>query len=377
MSDAETGAASDARTAPVAVWQILEKLRGQDLIDWRLAETKGRASIAERKLDIGFPFGWYPVLLSKDLAVGEVKPLRYFSTDLAIWRGEDGQVRMVDAYCRHLGAHMGHGGKVHGNLLECPFHAWRYDGEEGVVKDIPYAKAIPPQVKRKCTRTWHVVEANRWVWMWYHPQDVAPLFDVVHLPEATDPDWTDYDVHEWNVWGSIQNMAENGVDVAHFKYIHGTANVPLGDLRWGDWGRGADVKAKMGTPWGEVDGCISYDTMGPGQSWTRFTGISETLLVACIIPVELDHVHARFCFTQPKAQAEGERAGVAKAIIRDICKQFDQDKVVWDRQMYRANPIICDGDGPIPQFRKYYARYYASSDTTPNGETMSPISAAE
>ena len=46
MSDAETGAASDARTAPVAVWQILEKLRGQDLIDWRLAETKGRASIA-------------------------------------------------------------------------------------------------------------------------------------------------------------------------------------------------------------------------------------------------------------------------------------------------------------------------------------------
>ena len=101
MSDAEIGTASDARTAPVAVWQILEKLRGQDLIDWRLAETKGRASIAERKLDIGFPFGWYPVLLSKDLAVGEVKPLRYFSTDLAIWRGEDGQAvieaRMANA----------------------------------------------------------------------------------------------------------------------------------------------------------------------------------------------------------------------------------------------------------------------------------------
>ena len=44
--------------------------------------------------------------------------------------------------------------------LECPFHAWRYDGEEGVVKDIPYAKAIPPQVKRKCLRTWPVTEAN-------------------------------------------------------------------------------------------------------------------------------------------------------------------------------------------------------------------------
>ena len=139
-----------------------------------------------------------------DLAVGEVKPARYFGQDLAVWRGEDGQARMVDAYCKHLGAHMGHGGKVHGNLLECPFHAWRYDGEKGVVKEIPYAKAIPPQVKRKCTRTWHIREANQWLWMWYHPEDAAPLYDVVHLPEASDPEWTPYDVVEWRIFGSLQ-----------------------------------------------------------------------------------------------------------------------------------------------------------------------------
>jgi hypothetical protein len=147
-------------------------------------------------------------------------------------------------------------------------------------------------------------------------------------------------------------------------------------LRWGDWGRGADVRSKMGTPWGEVDGCISYDTMGPGQSWTRFTGISETLLVACITPVELDHVHARFCFTQPKAQAEGERAGVARAIIRDICKQFDQDKVIWDRQKYEPNALICEGDGPIAQFRKFYSRYYAGPDQAPDSGNVTPLKKA-
>ena len=43
--------------------------------DWRLAEVKDRASVKERNLDIGIPFGWYPVLLSSELAVGEVKPL--------------------------------------------------------------------------------------------------------------------------------------------------------------------------------------------------------------------------------------------------------------------------------------------------------------
>jgi len=369
MSSSDTKAASDARTPPVAVWQILEKLRGQDLLDWRLAPIDNRSSIEERNLDIGFPFGWYAIELSAQLAIGEVKPLRYFARDLAMWRGEDGEVRIIDAYCKHLGAHMGHGGKVHGNLLECPFHAWRYDGNEGVVREVPYSRSIPPQVKRRCTVTYPVTEANRWIWMWYHPEGAAPLWEVERLPECSDPDWTDFDVHEWNVWGNIQNMAENGVDVAHFKYIHGTANVPLGDLRWGEWGRGADVKAKMGTPWGEVDGQISYDTMGPGQSWTRFTGISETLLVACITPVELDHCHTRFCFTQPKAQAQGERAGVARAIIRDICKQYDQDKVVWDRQKFEPNPIICEGDGPIAQFRNYYARYYVEGQGKPRSRT--------
>ena len=54
----ENTAATDARTAPVAVWQLLENLKGQDLLDWRLAPVAGRASIEERNLDIGFPFGW-------------------------------------------------------------------------------------------------------------------------------------------------------------------------------------------------------------------------------------------------------------------------------------------------------------------------------
>jgi len=353
-------ALTDARTAPVAVWQMLAGLKGDALKEWRMAEPRNRAPVADRNLDMPYPFGWYPILLSSELAVGEVKPLRYFSTDLVVWRGEDGAVRMLDAYCRHLGAHMGYGGRVEGNMLECPFHAWRYDGS-GVVHEIPYAKVIPPQVRRPCDRQWPVAEANRWIWMWYHPEGAAPQWEVAHVPEASDPDWTDYDIQEWYVWGNIQNMAENGVDAAHFKYIHGTATFPDYKFEWNGHRRAAYVDAKLGTPQGEVDGRIAYETVGPGQSWTRFTGISETLLVACLTPVEKDKIHARFCFTQPKSQAEGPMAGLARAIIKDICKQFDQDKVVWDRQKYLPRPLVCDGDGPIGMFRKHYAQFYAGA----------------
>ena len=365
MADAATQTATDARTAPVAVWQVLENMTREEREAWRVADLDNRVPAAGRNLDAKFPFGWYPFMMSSELAAGEVKPLRYFARDLAVWRGEDGQVRMLDAYCKHLGAHMGHGGKVHGNLLECPFHAWRYDGDEGVVKDIPYARTIPPQVKRKCTRSWHVREANQWLWMWYHPQDVAPLYDVVDLPEASDPDWTPYDFAEWKVWGSLQNMAENGVDFAHFKFIHGTASMPDSELTWGEWDRCGIVRAKMGTPRGMVDGTITSNSMGPGQAWVRFTGICETLLVACIVPVEADLLQVRYCYTQPKAQAEGPMAGLARAMIRDVNKQLDQDKVVWDRMRFEPDPVICDGDGPIPHFRKFYQRFYAEGEDLP------------
>ena len=48
--------------------------------------------------------------------------------------------------------------------------------------------------------------------------------------------------------------------------------------------------------------------------------------------------------------------------------KLDQDKVVWDRMRYEPNPIICDGDGPIPHFRKFYKRFYAGGDGVPSSQ---------
>jgi 3-ketosteroid 9alpha-monooxygenase subunit A len=255
---------------------------------------------------------------------------------------------------------------VHGNLLECPFHAWRYDGNEGVVKEIPYARTIPPQVKRKCKDTWPMQEANQIIWAWYHPDGDEPKYDLVQISEATDPQWSEFDECSWTIFGSIQNMAENGVDFPHFTYIHGVASPPEAELEFGEWDRKGIVRAKMGTPKGEIDGKITSISQGPGQNWVRFEGICETLLIACITPVELDKLQVRYLYTQPKTQIDGPMAGLARAIIKDVNKQLDQDKVVWDRMKFEVTPLICDGDGPIPKFRKFYSRYYADKDVAEN-----------
>ena len=81
------------------------------------------------RFDFPIPTGWFCVSLSTDLEVGEVKPLKYFARDLVLFRTSDGEAHVLDAYCPHLGAHLGHGGKLVDDKIVCPFHAWEFDGQ--------------------------------------------------------------------------------------------------------------------------------------------------------------------------------------------------------------------------------------------------------
>lgn len=60
--------------------------------------------------------------------------------ELAVFRDAYGEVHALDAYCPHLGANLAVGGKVKGKCLECPFHAWRFNGEDGRCTHIPNAR---------------------------------------------------------------------------------------------------------------------------------------------------------------------------------------------------------------------------------------------
>jgi 3-ketosteroid 9alpha-monooxygenase subunit A len=355
----------DARTPRSPIWNQLEGLKGEELTAWRVADVPDRPSADERNLPDEYPFGWYGISYSDELEIGQVKPLRYFGKALVLWRGVDGVARVLDAYCAHYGANMAHGGKVHENTLECPFHAWRYN-EAGAVTEIPYATAIPPQAKRKdCVPSWPTQEANGFIYIWYHPDKVAPLWECQVIENALDADWTPFRKFEWNVYSALENIADNAVDFAHFRYVHGTTNVPSYDLQYDGLSRAVIASAKLGTPRGVVDAKISSYSYGPGQGYVRFSGLSDTLLIPCVTPVDRDQVKAFYAFTQPKAEADGPMAGLAKAIIKDICKQFDQDKVILDRHLRLDTPLVCNGDGPFGRNKAYYRQFYAAPPPAP------------
>ncbi len=34
------------------------------------------------------------------------------------------------------------------------------------------------------------------------------------------------------------------------------------------------------------------------------------------------------------------------------------DIPIWQHKFHLENPVLCDGDGPIMRFRKYFAQFY-------------------
>ena len=144
-----------------------------------------------------YPNGWFHVLASRELAVEEVKCVSLLGEQLAVFRGSDGVVHIVNAYCTHLGANLGIGGKVIGNCLQCPFHGWKFRGEDGKCVEIPYSKTVPDFAKLK---SWPCLEMNCTIYLWYHAEGIEPTWTPDQIEEIKNGTWTyrGYTQHEIN-----------------------------------------------------------------------------------------------------------------------------------------------------------------------------------
>jgi len=301
-----------------------------------------------------YPTGWFQVAWSDELEPGGVLPLKYFGKDLVLFRTAGGAAAVLDAHCPHMGAHLGHGGEVKGDGVVCPFHAWRFNAE-GVCDDIPYAKRIPPKAKVSC---WTAQEKNGGVFVWHDIDGGAPAWDIPTLSEFSSEKWSEPVHRKWRIRTHNQEMAENMVDTAHFKYLHGTLNQPDATVERRGPVLAMVAPTRMATPAGEVEGQIEATAYGFGFSTNRFTGLVHTLLVGAVAPVDDEYVDVRFSFTVKKIGGREITEGVGKAFVKEIARQLEQDIPVWEHKVFIDPPMLCDGDGPVGIFRQWCKQFF-------------------
>jgi phenylpropionate dioxygenase-like ring-hydroxylating dioxygenase large terminal subunit len=305
------------------------------------------------------PLGWFFVGYSAELSAGELRSIEYFGQEWLLFRNQTGEAGVVDPYCPHLGAHLGHGGKVDGDSLVCPFHNWAYN-PKGWCTRIPYAKVMPPITKRQpILKSLPVVEKYGILWAWYHPQGTAPLWEMPDIPELDDPGYIAPQRGEWPVNTFIQELGENGVDFAHLKYLHHAPMIPTGECR----AEGIWWHVNIG------NGAIVIEQAGPGLQLVRFTrGPVVTTMVSYPTPVSKGRTIMRMGLTHPKYPEGSKEAQLAADMLQEQVGQGKEqlagfesvDMIVWNNKCYREQPLLCDGDGEILKWRKYFSQFYVS-----------------
>src|SRR5262245_21520613 len=102
-----------------------------------------------------FPTGWFAIAFSADLVSGAALTTRFCGQELVVFRDSSGRPAALDAYCPHLGAHLGKG-TVCDEGIRCPFHGWLWSSQ-GRCLEMPYGGRISPGAK---TRSWPVAEQD-------------------------------------------------------------------------------------------------------------------------------------------------------------------------------------------------------------------------
>ncbi len=131
---------------------------------------------------------------------------------LVLYRGEDHKVRALDAYCPHMGTHLGVG-KVVGNQIRCFFHHWKFN-ERGDCTKIPCQREIPARAKLK---SYSVTEKYDAIWVYPDNNIDIPLADFEEL--KGQPLLTVFGKSYTRTCHHHVTMI-NGIDPQHLKTVH-------------------------------------------------------------------------------------------------------------------------------------------------------------
>lgn len=330
---------------------------------------------------IGFPHkvmptGWFQVEWSDALKRGDVKPLKYFKKDLVLYRTDDGTAHLADAFCAHLGAHLGYGGRVEGCELVCPYHGWRWNGD-GTNALVP--SEGKPSTSRRVLKIWDVVESNGIIWTWHDVAGRPPLWDAPAERRHENEFLPVYPhcIYRWEkIRAQPQFIAENTVDLDHLIFVHKNKLLPT--VREEDQ---IPNYVEEGYVWANRRKLPMHSSfcVGIGLVLVEFPFDAErphrmpAILFNTTTPIDNEYsdMFGTILVTQDMS-AEGcdgdAPVGNALKRVEEQIKQAGRDIPIWDHMVYVDRPAYSRLEGgPFMRLRRWARQFYP--DGTDGDET--------
>jgi nitrite reductase/ring-hydroxylating ferredoxin subunit len=318
------------------------------------------------------PIGWYQVGWSAEFERGRPHALQFFGNDLVAYRDEGGALRVLDAYCLHMGAHLAHGGRVDGDGIVCPYHRWRWSSD-GANTHVPDADR-PNRAAR--LGVWHVDERHGCAYLWFHPDHEPPGWIVgdmfVDLPDEEGRGADDYypahphgthRVHGVTTHPYI--AADNAVDHRHFNFVHRTPMPEL--IEYGvdteDASKWRSLIGFRSPRSGRIAARLYLMMSGVGIVYTYQTAPMQQRVTLSVTPTAPGVCDLLLTTYLPRVDGDSDGTShEAQQQYRAAERALPEDIDIWSRQRYTERPFLASYEArPVGEFRKW-ARTFAPAE---------------
>lgn len=187
---------------------------------------------------------------------------------------------------------------------------------------------------------------------WFHAARTDPTYEVPAISETGDPAFTEAYRYETEMVASLQEMAENNVDYTHFHFVHRREALDDSTSQWTTDGPFSTVVERFE----ENQLVFTRHTYGPGIALLRVPDLMTVFTATT--PIDRRHVRLLWHFYLPHAMAPAA-AEIIDGVTGDL--GLGADLPIWRDKIYLARPLLVKGDGPIAEFRRWYAQFYEGS----------------
>ena len=329
-----------------------------------------------------FPEGWYFVAERREIQRRNLIEKTWLGEQIVAWYDLEGRICVADAYCPHLGSHMGPtaGGTVRDGCLVCPFHGFVFNTSGRCVAT---PNAPPPRAAQ--LKLYHTREICGMIFAWWGIGGRPPQW---HLPEepSTDTVWGRLRSTALRFRGHPQETTENSVDLEHLAYTHGyhdvepTASLSVDGAYLKSCFDFKNVRKVMGVFGVESDISTITHVHGLGYSFVEIhesnIGLDARMWVLAT-PIDGEFIEVTLAtqvqkIRRPRRFMAGLRflppglrqRLMGRFLLSEERRFVAQDVVIWERKRYRSPPRLCRTDGPIGKYRLYCRQFYPGVGST-------------